>query len=105
MRAVLDRRFTVVTSEILVEELADVLSRPEWIRLVGLSRCRELLTILREAATVVTPTRHVTICRDPDDNAILDCALAGRADCDLLVLHPFRGIRILRPRDFLQLLP
>ena len=114
-RPVLDalrtRRFQLFTSEPLLEELVSVLSRPQWQRLVTRTQARELLVILREAATMVHPAEHVTACRDPDDNAVLECALTGRAHClvtgdkDLLALHPFRGIRILRPADFLRLLP
>ena len=46
------------------------------------------------------------VCRDPDDDRILALALAFEAevlvtgDDDLLVLHPWSGISILRPRDF-----
>jgi putative PIN family toxin of toxin-antitoxin system len=50
------------------------------------------------------------ICRDADDDVVLSTALAGKADVivtgddDLLVLKEFRGIRILSPRQFLELL-
>ena len=50
------------------------------------------------------------ICRDADDDVVLATALAGKADVivtgddDLLVLKEFRGIRILSPRQFLELL-
>jgi uncharacterized protein len=49
----------------------------------------------------------VTDCRDPDDNMYLELALAAQAativsgDHDLLVLHPWRGIRIVRPAGYL----
>jgi uncharacterized protein len=49
----------------------------------------------------------VTVCRDPDDNKLLEIAVVGRADClvtgdeDLLVLDPFQGIPILTPAGFL----
>ena len=49
------------------------------------------------------------ICRDKDDDVVLGTALAGKADVivtgdeDLLVLKKFRGIRILSPRQFLEL--
>jgi predicted nucleic acid-binding protein len=49
----------------------------------------------------------VTDCRDPKDNLHLELALAAKAerivssDADLLVLHPWRGVRILRPADYL----
>jgi len=50
------------------------------------------------------------ICRDAVDDVVLATALAGKADVivtgddDLLVLKQFRGIRILSPRQFLELL-
>ena len=107
--ALIGRRFQPVTSPPLIEELLTVLNRPRWIRLVPPRDVSDLLAALHEVALIVTPTHHVRVCRDPDDNAVLDCALAGGADCivtgdrDLLVLHPFRGIRILRPAEFLRL--
>jgi putative PIN family toxin of toxin-antitoxin system len=48
------------------------------------------------------------ICRDSKDDMVLECALLAHADCivtgdkDLLSLESFRGIRILTPRDFLD---
>ena len=53
---------------------------------------------------------RVTACRDPDDDMFLEVAVNGRAthivtgDKDLLALHPFRGIPILTPADFLALI-
>ena len=47
------------------------------------------------------------VCRDPKDDKFLEVAVHGRAeliltgDTDLLVLHPFRGIAILTPADYL----
>lgn len=110
LEALIARRFYLITSELLVEELADVLSRPEWLRALGPTRCREAVATICEAALFVAPTQPITICRDPADNALLECALAGRVDYlvtgdhDLLVLDPFRGIPIVRPREFLRLI-
>ena len=50
------------------------------------------------------------VCRDKDDDVVLATALGGKADVivtgdeDLLVLKKFRGIKILSPRQFLELL-
>jgi predicted nucleic acid-binding protein len=50
----------------------------------------------------------VTDCRDPKDNKFLALAIDGQADAiirgddDLHVLHPFRGIPILTPREFVE---
>jgi putative PIN family toxin of toxin-antitoxin system len=48
--------------------------------------------------------------RDPDDNAMLECAIEGNAkfvvsgDTDLLELKNFRGIEIVRASEFLTIL-
>lgn len=49
----------------------------------------------------------MTECRDAKDNKYLELTLAVGAgvivssDADLLVLHPWRGVRILRPVVYL----
>jgi len=46
-------------------------------------------------------------CRDPKDDKFLELAIDGKASCivsgdaDLLVLHPFRGIRVVTVQQFL----
>lgn len=58
----------------------------------------------------VRPRVRVDICRDPRDNMLLEAALAGRADYlgsgdeDLTILGQFRGIAIVTPREFLDVL-
>ena len=67
------------------------------------------LRILREAAIWFDPVARVSDCRDPKDDKYLELALAAGAeiivssDNDLLVLHPWRGVRILNPIDYLAL--
>lgn len=108
--AFLDGKFTLVFSRATVAELIDVLTRPTLRALTSEAEVSNLLALIQRDALIVQPTRHVSACRDPKDNPLLDCALTGGAACvvtgdlDLLVLHPFRGIHILRPRDFLRLL-
>ncbi len=56
------------------------------------------------------PQHRITACRDPKDNVVLEVAVAGEADYivtgddDLLVLHPFEGIPIVGPAEFLKAL-
>jgi putative PIN family toxin of toxin-antitoxin system len=48
------------------------------------------------------------ICRDPNDDMILECAVEAQADLivsgdkDLLTLKQYKGVRILTPRAFLE---
>ena len=71
LSGLITRQFTLVTSEILVRELAVVLSRPAWTRLLSSAQRRELVASIREAATCVTPTQRITVCRDPAGEPIL----------------------------------
>jgi putative PIN family toxin of toxin-antitoxin system len=110
LEALSTHRFTIFISEPLLRELRNVLSRPEWLNALEPSDCHELLGVIQEAATFITPFQRVTVCRDPEDDALLECALAGRADYlgtgdkARLVLHPCHGLAILRPAEFLRLL-
>ena len=69
-------------------------------------RRSEVLELLAAAALWVEPATKVEDCRDAKDNCYLELALAAGAlvivsgDEDLLVLHPWRGIRVLRPAQF-----
>lgn len=50
------------------------------------------------------------VCRDPEDNMVLEAAVAGSADVivsgdeDLFVLNPFESIPIVGPSAFLRML-
>jgi putative PIN family toxin of toxin-antitoxin system len=88
------------------DEILDVLHRPKLARFVSAELRDDLLDQLISAATWFEPAVTVTDCRDPADNKYLELALDARAtiivsdDLDLLVLHPWRGIQILRPGDY-----
>jgi len=66
-----------------------------------------VVTLILLRGEPVTPQYRVTICRDPKDDIVLEVAMAGHADFivtgdnDLLMLHPFEGIPIVGPAEFL----
>jgi hypothetical protein len=74
-------------------------------------RRRAVMADLGLSAVQVELTGTVKICRDPDDDKLLEIAALGRADClvtgdqDLLVLSQFQGIPIVTPARFLEVLP
>src|SRR6516162_3432307 len=78
---------------------------------VDISRMRSarIFDILGAAALMFEPVERVTDCRDVKDNKYLELALAAGAsvivssDNDLLLLDPWRGIRVLRPADYIRL--
>lgn len=98
----------MLVSEALVIELAAVLARPKFAAYVDAGDARAFPQALGGVTTEVALTAHVEACRDPDDDRILSLALSGAADAivtgdaDLLALHPFHGIAILTPRQFLD---
>jgi putative PIN family toxin of toxin-antitoxin system len=90
-------------------ELHDVLTRPRIATLAAQADIPFFLTALRNEAHVFAPGQVVRECRDPADDKYLELALEARAsaiitgDRDLLVLDPWRGIRIVTPGAFLEL--
>ena len=69
----------------------------------------DIKVIVRAATDIVQPSALFdAVPDDPDDNHILACALAGKADLivsgdkDLLRLKEYEGIAIIRPMDFLR---
>ena len=62
----------------ILEEYAVVLSRPE---LAIRKRIRQqLLQLVKNHSHIVTPSRRLEVCTDPDDNVFLECADTARAD-------------------------
>ncbi len=90
-------------------EVAEVLSRAKFARVIPLERRQHFLEVLRSTAIWFEPATRVNDCRDPKDDKYLELALAAGAetivssDDDLLVLHPWRGVRVLSPADYLAL--
>ena len=97
----------LLVSDATLGELATVLARPKFDRYLGPGDRRSVLGLLGRVARRVEIVRPVTACRDPRDDMFLAVAVNGRADAlvtgdaDLLELHPFLGIPIHSPRDFL----
>lgn len=100
--------YTLAISPAVRAEIADVLSRPKLRQkfpgLTDESTARVLAVL--DAGLQITPP----VSRDPKDDMFLALAVESKAtylvseDNDLLVLDPYRGIRILTALEFLQAL-
>jgi len=92
----------------VIKELQDVLGRPDFDRYIAEEDRIQFLTLLTREAELVDIKNRIAECRDPKDDKFLELAVNGKADVivsgdkDLLVLHPFRNVPILAPRDFLE---
>ncbi|MCL5670610.1 MAG: putative toxin-antitoxin system toxin component, PIN family [Acidobacteria bacterium] len=100
-------RFTMVVSDALLREYEGVLRRPHF-RIASADIARSMRRI-RETAHHVEPDACVQAARDPDDNRVLECALAGGAQYIVTgnTRHfpsEFQGIRVIPPRQFLVIL-
>jgi uncharacterized protein len=101
------REGRLLVSEATMNELAGVLSRAKLDRYISLEDRKQFLRQLARIAEFVPVIQVVRECRDPGDDKFLEVALNGKADLiltgdgDLLAMHPWRGIAILSPRDYL----
>ncbi len=100
----------ILLSEACFIELSNVLAREKFDRYVSREEREQFLAMLLRDATLVEIVEAVCVCRDPKDDKFLELAVNGAARClvsgdkDLLVLNPFRGVPILTPAQFVELL-
>ncbi len=107
-RHALERRYQLLISSAIVNELADVLRTDfHWEE----RRLRRRIRLVTRVGTIITPYIALNVIPDdPDDDRILECAVAGRAnlivsgDRHLRRLRVYEGIPIIRPIDFLRTL-
>ncbi len=100
--------FTLLTSHVLLEELDRVLQYPRLHRYYDAeTRIRFVALIVALSEIVDLPDEVPRICRDPDDDWVIACAVAGEAalivsgDRDLLDLEQVGDIPIISARQFL----
>jgi len=99
----------LLACEATMAEAEDVLLRPKFDALVSRTARAEFLVRYREAVKFIPIFSRIEICRDARDDKFIELAINGNAgmivtgDDDLLVLDPFRGVRIITPRQFLDL--
>lgn len=100
----------LILSQDVEDEYREVIFRLKFDRYVSVERRQLILDLVIVAAARVEPVDTVRECRDPKDDKYLSLAAAGRADVivssdvrHLLPMHPWRGISILSPADYLAL--
>jgi putative PIN family toxin of toxin-antitoxin system len=71
---------------------------------------REALNDFQNFSQVVNPSETIAVISYPPDNRILECAVAGRADCiisgdhHLTDLKTYGSIKIVTPTEFLAII-
>jgi len=103
-------RVSLFTTPALLEELQDVLSRPKFAkRLAAAGVTSETLVLGYAALAVLVQPVDIAavIADDPDDDAVLACAITAQAeaiasgDPHLLQLGQFQGIPMVSPAQVL----
>jgi putative PIN family toxin of toxin-antitoxin system len=103
----------LLLSEPILQELEDVLLRDEVRSRFSYTQqdIRKIVGTLRRSARIVSPTsKFVVIREDPKDDLILNTAYDGNAeyivsgDSDLLKLKRFKGIRIVTPKQMMEII-
>ncbi|MDE0186126.1 MAG: putative toxin-antitoxin system toxin component, PIN family [Candidatus Poribacteria bacterium] len=111
-----DLRFVLVLSHAILDEIREVLSRPELIQKYSYTvhSIAHLLNLLGQRAVIVEVPFSYELCRDVKDDPVADCAVWGRVqflvsyDNDFLDDSALRralfefGVEIVHPRTFLE---
>jgi putative PIN family toxin of toxin-antitoxin system len=99
----------VVVSAETLEELRLVLGRERLDAFRERDARKEFFQLYQAMAVLLPVTEAVVACRDPKDDKFLSLAVSAGApllvssDDDLLTLGRYRGVTILRPRQFVEL--
>ncbi|MBS3968885.1 MAG: putative toxin-antitoxin system toxin component, PIN family [Clostridia bacterium] len=108
IKEILNDEYILIMSDEQLSEVKEVLLRPKFSKYILPGEVEELVSLL--SLKVAIPVVYDTIndCRDEKDNMILEEAVYGNAqyiitgDEDLLVLNPYRWIKIVKLNDFLK---
>ncbi len=98
----------VLASKLTLQEMIEVADRSRFDRYVEPERRHRLVAEYMRATVTVDIPFPIRACRDQRDDKFLEVAVHARADLivtgdeDLLALHPFRGIAILTPTEYLK---
>jgi putative PIN family toxin of toxin-antitoxin system len=100
-------RSTLLANLATFEELVTTLLADKFDSYMSRSTREAALDRLMPILEFVETIQIVRACRDSRDDKFLEAAVNGRADViitgdkDLLVLHPFAGVSIMTPADYL----
>lgn len=99
---------TLIFSAATLTELINVINRPKFEKYIKTVPTKTFIFNLLECSEMVEISKPIRACRDPRDDIFLEAAVNGNADFiisgdeDLLEMHPFEGITIMNPTEFLN---
>jgi len=104
-------RFTLIVSEPLIAETKRTLEKPYFVARLTIDQRANNITLLRAEAVVTDLAADVSgVATHPEDDLVLAAAVSAGAaylvtgDTKLQRLGSYQGVRIVSPRQFLNLL-
>jgi len=107
-----ESNYSLWISDQIYQELEKKLHQLKKKKALNEEQIVKVLHSVKQTSFLAVPTNTINaIKRDPNDNKILECAVAASADLiitmdkDLLQLKTFRGIAIVHPKTFSYMQP
>jgi uncharacterized protein len=108
LKDIINDEFILVMSTEQLNEIKLVLNREKFKKYITHDEVEEFIMLLSMKIIVPAIYEKITDCRDLKDNMILEEAVYGNAqyiitgDEDLLILNPYRWIKIMSMREFIK---
>jgi uncharacterized protein len=109
-QSLISKKIQIISCHELLEEVLDVASRPSLADRINKERQKETEDFIRLETMMIPIGNKIKICRDPDDDYLINLAVASQADFivtgdkDLLVLDPYEKTRIILNAEFKKVL-
>jgi len=106
----LSSKYQLIESIDLIKEFLEVFQRDKF-SFIAKEDKQEFITNLLKICYLIDPKTKINIIKeDTDDNIVLECAFEGKVnyiisgDPHLLKLKEFKGIKIVKPKEFLDII-
>ena len=106
LKLIMEEKVSAIASKEIVDEYEEILARLQH-KFPKLSKSIPFQEIVGKL-TVINVSSDIHICRDPDDDKFISCAVDGRCiyivsgDNDLLSLKDYDGIEIITVAQFFE---
>lgn len=103
---IIKKSIVLLYSEKLVSEITGVINRPKFRKYFAENISELIIYFFKTYGILIHITSNVLICRDTDDNFLLNLAVDGNADYlltgdkDLLILEKINNTKIISIADF-----
>lgn len=105
IRSVIDGKFAAYASQAIIDEYSDT---AEYLDTKTKKVRRTDLSSFFQHIHIIDTSSRIEVCRDPDDNKFLECAIdcdclyIVSGDKDLLTIGKYEGVRIVTVSEFLS---